>query len=155
VSVAVGFSGFRHLLLIATATLATELAVFVLLVVGYFYKRKLEFRRHGQVMALAVVVHLASIFAIMIPSFVLAVLPEYILPQPLLLVSIVGLLHGVLGAVAIALGLYLVAAWGLRKDVQGCFKRKKIMQTTITIWFASLILGIILFGLFYGPMLFG
>ena len=41
-------------------------------------------------MAVALVLHLAMVFAIMIPSFVFAVVPDYIIPTPLELISIVG-----------------------------------------------------------------
>ena len=136
--------------MIATASLALQIVVFVLLVVGFYYKRRQKFRRHGTVMASAVGLHLITILAVMIPSFVLAIVPEYIVPEPLMLVSLAGLFHGVFGLVAIGLGIYLVAAWGFRRDVQGCFKRKRIMDLTITLWFVALILGFVIYGLFYG-----
>jgi hypothetical protein len=141
--------------LIATATLALEIAVFVLLVVGFYYKSKQKFRRHGTVMASAVALHLITILAVMIPSFVIAVVPQYIIPDPLRLVSLAGLVHGVLGLAAIGLGVYLLAAWGFRKNVQGCFARKKVMALTLTLWLVALLFGFLLYGLFYGMLLAG
>lgn len=141
--------------LIATASLALQIVVFVLLVVGFYYKRRQKFRLHGTVMASAVGLHLIMIFAVMIPSFVLAIVPEYIIPEPLMLVSLAGLIHGVLGLAAEGLGVYLVAAWGFKKNVQGCFARKKIMLTAITLWLVALLLGFLLYGLFYGMLLVG
>jgi uncharacterized membrane protein YozB (DUF420 family) len=141
--------------LIATLTLTLEIAVFVLLIVGFYYKRKLKFRLHGTVMASAVALHLITILGVMIPSFVLAVVPDYIIPEPLLLVSLVGLIHGIFGIIAISLGVYLVAAWGFKRNVQGCFPRKKIMLTAITLWLVALLLGFLLYGLFYGMLLIG
>ncbi|HSV50230.1 MAG TPA: hypothetical protein VLH35_07925 [Candidatus Acidoferrales bacterium] len=141
--------------LIGTASLIIQIVVLILLFLGYSYKRKLKFRQHGLAMATAVVLHLVTILAIMIPSFALAVLPQYIVPQPLMLVSLVGLIHGITGIVAIVLGLYLVAAWGFRVDFTDCFRRKKIMPITLTVWLVALILGIILYAIFYGPLLFG
>jgi len=149
------FLAFDLYVLIATATLVLEIAVFVLLIVGFIYKRKLKFRLHGTVMASAVALHLITILVVMIPSFVLAVVPDYIVPEPLLLVSLVGLIHGVFGVIAISLGVYLVAAWGFRRNVQGCFTRKKIMLTAITLWLVALLLGFLLYGLFYGMLMAG
>lgn len=141
--------------LIGTATLIIEITVLFLLLLGYSFKRKFKYRSHGFTMTGAVILHLISILSIMIPSFVLAVVPDFIIPQPLLLVSLVGLIHGVAGLVAIALGLYLVVAWRFRVDVSGCFGRKKIMPIALSVWVLALILGIVLYAIFYGPMLFG
>jgi uncharacterized membrane protein YozB (DUF420 family) len=141
--------------LIATVSLALQIVVFVLLVVGFYYKRRQKFRLHGTVMASAVALHLITVLAVMIPSFVLAIVPEYIVPEPLMLVSLAGLMHGVLGLITVGLGIYLVVAWGFRRNVQGCFARKRIMDLTITLWFVALILGFVIYGLFYGPLLTG
>lgn len=141
--------------LIATASLIIQIVVLILLVVGYTYKRKTKFYSHGIIMAASVVLHLITIFAVMMPSFVLGVIPYYVISEPLMLTSLTGIIHGVLGIAAIALGIYLVAAWAFRKNVQGCFKRKIIMRTTIILWFASLILGFLLYLIFYGSALMG
>jgi uncharacterized membrane protein YozB (DUF420 family) len=141
--------------LIGNASLIIQIVVLLLLFLGISYKRKLNFRMHGLVMATAVALHLVTIIVIMIPSFALAILPEYIVLQPLLLVSLVGLIHGVTGIAALVLGLYLVAAWGFRVDVKGCFKRKQAMRLTFMVWLVALIFGIWLYAIFYGPLLFG
>jgi uncharacterized membrane protein YozB (DUF420 family) len=141
--------------LIATASLALQVAVFILLVVGYVYMRRQRFRLHGTLMALAVGVHLLAVFAVMIPSFVLAVVPSYIVPEPLLLTSVAGLIHAVLGVAAISLGVYLVAAWRVSGSLQGCFTRKKMMLLTLAVWLVALLLGFLLYGLFYGMLIAG
>jgi uncharacterized membrane protein YozB (DUF420 family) len=141
--------------LIATASLALQVAVFILLAVGYVYMRRQRFRLHGTLMALAVGVHLLAIFAVMIPSFVLAVVPSYIVPEPLLLTSVAGLIHAVLGVAAISLGVYLVAAWRVSGGLQGCFTRKKMMLLTLAVWLVALLLGFLLYGLFYGMLIAG
>jgi uncharacterized membrane protein YozB (DUF420 family) len=141
--------------LIGTASLIIQIVVFFLLLLGYQSKRKQKFRKHGIVMAIALLLHLVTILAIMIPSFALAVLPEFIIPYPTMVISLVGLIHGVTGIIAVILGGYLVAAWRFKTDASGCFKRKQTMRITITVWFLSLILGIVLYALFYGPLLMG
>lgn len=139
--------------LIGLSSFIVQLAIFVLLIVGYDLKRKLKFRLHGAVMASATLLHIALILGIMIPSLVYAVIPEYIVPSPLKLVSIVGLIHAVTGSAAIALGVWLVSAWRFSKSFQGCFNRKKWMLVTLTIWLVALVFGVILFAIFYGPAL--
>ncbi|MCL5949735.1 MAG: hypothetical protein M1490_04585 [Candidatus Bathyarchaeota archaeon] len=139
--------------LTATASLIIQVIVLFLLLYGYSLKRKLKFRQHGRTMAVALVLHLIMIFAIMIPSFAYAVVPSYIIPFPLELISIIGLLHGIAGIAVIILGGWLVAAWHFSKEFMGCFKRKSIMRVTITAWIAALILGIVLYILFYGAVL--
>lgn len=141
--------------MVAAASLIIQIVVLLLLVVGYFYKRNLRFYLHGAVLAVAVALHLITVFAVMVPSFVLGVIPYYVISQPLTMISLAGVIHGVLGVIAIMLGVYLVAAWAFRRNVKGCFKRKNVMRFTIVAWFASLILGFLLYAIFYGATLFG
>ncbi len=139
--------------LIATASLIIQVIVLFLLLYGYSLKKKLKFRQHGMTMAVALVLHLIMIFVIMIPSFVISIVPSYIIPFPLELISIIGLLHGIAGISVMLLGGWLVAAWHFSKEFTGCFKRKSIMRITITAWISALILGIVLYFLFYGAIL--
>ena len=139
--------------LIATTSLTIQFIVLFLLVYGYLLKRRLKFRQHGITMAVAVVLHLAMVFVIMIPSFVFAVFPEYIVRSPLELTSIIGLVHEVAGALAISLGVWLVASWRFRRDFKGCFNKKKIMLGTMIIWVAALLFGIALYTIFYWAIL--
>jgi len=139
---------------LALASLIIQIVVLFLLVYGYTLKRKLKFRSHGIVMASAVILHLTSILAIMIMSFAL-LLSEFIIPAPFDAISMMGLIHGVAGSIAFALGVVLVAAWHFSSDVKGCFKRKNIMRVTITLWVLALVLGIALFAIFYGPLILG
>jgi hypothetical protein len=138
-----------------TASLTFQIIVLFLLVYGYWLKRKLKFRQHGITMAAAVVLHLAMVFYIMIPSFVLAVVPDYFVPNPLSLVSVVGVIHGITGAIALSLGVWFVASWHFRMNLQGCFNKKKIMLKTMVVWIISLAFGIILYAVFIGPLLAG
>jgi hypothetical protein len=105
-------------------------------------------------MALAVILHLTTILAIMIMSFGF-LLSDLIIPAPFDAISMIGLIHGVAGSIAFALGVVLVGAWHFSSDVKGCFKRKNIMRITITLWLLALVLGIALFAIFYGPLILG
>jgi hypothetical protein len=57
-------------LLVATVSLAFQLGVLALLLVGFGFKQRLRFRLHGIFMLTAVTLHLIIIGAIMVPSFV-------------------------------------------------------------------------------------
>jgi hypothetical protein len=77
-------------------------------------------------MTIAVILHLTTIFAIMIPSFVLAVIPQYIVPKVAGEVSVVTLIHVPLGTTAVLLGLWFIVSWRFQ-GLKGCFNRKKLM----------------------------
>ncbi len=146
---------FNIIFAIVTTSLVIQLVVLSLLMYGYLLKRRLKFRAHGVIMAWAVFVHLAAVFAIMVPSFVYAVLPFYIVAHPLELTSIVSLIHEVTGALALALGVWFVASWRFHKDLKGCFNKKKFMLGTIIIWIAALLFGIIQYTIFNWNILMG
>lgn len=129
--------------LIASSSLIVELVVLGLLIFGYNTKRLKNYRRHGIIMTTALILHLVTIFGWMIWSFI-SFFSGTAIPftDPIILTALV---HAPLGAIAAALGIYLVAAWHLQTDIQGCFRRKRIMLTTITIWSTAIALGIILY----------
>jgi hypothetical protein len=139
--------------IIGSTSCALQILVLFLLFYGLILKRKMKFKGHGIIMSVATFVHLFLVLGIMMPSFALAVVPHYIIASPFEFVSIVGLIHGVLGILAVVFGVRLVFAWQLSKDVSGCFERKKVMKHTLVLWITTLVLGLALFWIFYGPML--
>ncbi len=138
--------------LIATASLSIQIVVLFLLLYGYLLKRQLRFRQHGIAMFAAVVLHSAMVFAIMIPSFVLAIFPDFIVPNVYGITSVVTLVMVVAGALAVLLGVWLVASWRFH-DVKGCFNKKRIMLTTMALWLVSLSFGIALYTILYWVVL--
>jgi hypothetical protein len=138
--------------LIATTSLTIEIIVLFLLLYGYMLKRQLKFRRHGITMTVAVVLHLIMIFAIMIPSFVLAVFPDFIVPNVSGMISVVSAIHVVAGALAVSRGIWLVASWRFQ-DLKGCFTKKRFMLLTMIVWLVSLFFGIVLYTIFYWTIL--
>jgi uncharacterized membrane protein YozB (DUF420 family) len=142
------------IVIISTATLIIQLIVLFLLAYGYSLKRNLQFRRHGKTMAAAVIIHALSIFLVMIPSLIIITAPGHVLPEPRDLVYVASIVHGIAGAIAFGLGVYLVAAWRFSKDVKACSLRKKLMRPTLAAWITALVLGIVLYVVFYGAALF-
>jgi len=138
--------------LLPTISLVIQIIVLMLLFYGYLLNRRLMFKQHGKVMAWAVALHLTTIFAFMAPSFVLAVIQEYIIPHFFGIISVLSLIHVPLGIIAASFGVWFVVAWR-RQGLKGCFNRKRKMLLTMTIWLISISLGLILFALFYWNLL--
>ncbi len=104
-------------------------------------------------MAWAVVLHLIAIFAIMIPSLVLAVIPEFIIRNTYGIVSTITLIHVPFGIAAVSFGVWFVIAWRYQ-GLRGCFNRKKLMLGTMISWLVSLFFGIALYLVFFWSLLF-
>jgi uncharacterized membrane protein YozB (DUF420 family) len=134
--------------LVATVSLTVQIIVLFLVLYGYMLNRQRKFRQHGITMAAAVVLHLAMIFAIMIPSFVLGIVPGSIVPNISGMISVVSLIHVIVGALTILLGVWLVASWRFR-GLKNCFTKKRMMLGTMIIWLVTLFFGILLYAAFY------
>ena len=115
---------------IPTIALIVQISVLALLIYGYSLYRRLIFQRHGEIMAWAVVLHLIVIFAIMIPSLVLAVIPQFIIRHAYGVISIISLIHVPFGITAVLFGAWFVIAWRYQ-GLKGCFNRKKFMIATM------------------------
>jgi uncharacterized membrane protein YozB (DUF420 family) len=62
--------------------------------------------------------------------------------DPLVIATLVHVSAGLLAAV---LGIWLVGSWHLQKDLQPCFRRKRFMDVTFTLWSTAIVLGIVLY----------
>jgi hypothetical protein len=141
------------IVMIATASLGTQCVVLGLLALGFGYKRRLQYRKHGSIMSLAVAIHAFSIFLVMVPSFNVIINPAYVLPEPSRLIYVAGIVHAITGVAAFLLGLWLVVAWHFGSNIKGCIGRKRFMLATFTLWVTAIILGAFLFAVFYAPLL--
>jgi uncharacterized membrane protein YozB (DUF420 family) len=141
------------LTLVATISLSVQIVVLILLALGYSLKGKKMYRQHGMVMLTAVVLHIITILVVMVPSFA----SFFSAPGSIVfdLIVIVSLVHAALGVIAVILGIWLVASWRLRKDMQMCFAKKKIMLGTLTLWVTAILLGIFMYISFYATRLLG
>jgi len=88
----------------------------------------------------------------MIPAFVLAIFPQFIVPNVYGITSVITLVMVVAGALVVSLGVWLVTSWRFQ-DVKGCFKKKRIMLTTMTMWLVSVSFGIALYTILYWAVL--
>jgi uncharacterized membrane protein YozB (DUF420 family) len=121
-----------------------QIAVLVLLIGGIWLKRTKKFRQHGIAMLTAVVLHMITILAWMIPSFSSLFSPSASINlADMFTVAI--MVHAFTGIAAAILGIWIVASWRLKTDMKTCFAKKGAMRITITLWLVALVIGIILY----------
>ena len=120
---------------------ALQVIIFALLVVGIGVKWKKKFQLHGILMLIAVIFNLISFFLVMFPSLIRM---EIIALQPFQTISVMAIIHSSVGLVAIVLGLWLVGSWHLQSP-RTCFKNKKLMRLTSTLWMIVLLGGFVLY----------
>ena len=139
----------------ATISLVVQVVILILLLGSYWLERMKKFRQHGIAMLVAVILHIIVILWVMLPSFLLGVIP-LILENSSALVTMVAPLHGIMGIIAAVLGVWIVATWRLRASLQYCGRgkyKKKLMLFTLIIWLIALFLGILLYLHFYTAIL--
>lgn len=123
-----------------------EIALIAVVLVGFSIARNRRYFRHGQIMAVALVLHLGTILLIMIPSMV----TNY----ALLLTSGVGsieiIAHAALGSITAVLAVILVLTWVTKPLSElACRRRKQLMKPTLILWLLSLALGIAFYLAYY------
>jgi hypothetical protein len=99
-------------------------------------------------MGVAVILHVLSFVLVMGPAFINYF--EFFSTQTGTMAVQTVWIHGIPGAIAILLGIFLVAKWAVKtSNVKDCFKRKRIMDVTLLLWMFSLVFGILTYALFY------
>jgi len=144
----------NYYLLVATVSLAFELVVLALIMVGFALKRHMSFRKHGFTMLAALVVHLVNIGAVMAPSLIVS-LVSIILRKPTSLIGLFSPFHVAVGTATVILGIWIVGTWRLRQSTKFCAPKKKLMRATFILWLISLSSGIIFYFILYWSSLFG
>ena len=123
----------------AFANLVIQIAVLLLIGLSLLLKKKKMFVWHGNVMLVAVLINGVLLLSHMGPSLIYLLREEI----PVLdSVAFVGLFHGIVGAVAEFLGIWLVGTWAyVQSETKYCIKRKKLMRTILAFWIIALVLG--------------
>ena len=127
----------------STISLGIQIVVLALLIGAIFLKSKNKYRQHGIVMFSAVVLHIVSILAVMAPSFRAYVGPGVINFSDIW--AIVTFVHVSTGLIAVLVGIWLVGSWHLKTDIKQCFRKKRFMDATLSLWLLSILLGIMLY----------
>jgi len=134
--------------LIVDLTLLIQIIAFILLTGALYYKAKKNFKLHGSLMGVALMLHFINFLFAMLPSFIGGF--SYLTGE----INNIGVqtlwVHAVTGALSLILGFFLLIAW-LPKytDLSGCFKRKRLMDATTLLWSVSLVFGILTYIIFY------
>ena len=137
-----------HAYLGADINLIFQLATFILIIISVVFKTKKKFKTHGQLMGVAIVMHIISFIAIMGPVFFIdfegfVSLVSYPKIQTMWI-------HAIPGLISMILGTLIVLLWALNpNNLAACRKRKRIMDITIILWLTSLIFGLTTYTLFY------
>jgi uncharacterized membrane protein YozB (DUF420 family) len=139
----------------ANWVLVLEIAMGVSLFVGTWLARKRRFRQHAWCQSTIVLLNLAIIAVMMIPSFYAHVLPR--IPGKLgKAYYALGTMHGALGTVTEIAGLYILLSAGtsLLPEALRITKYKVWMRSVLTLWWVVLLLGIATYTRWYVPHLF-
>jgi uncharacterized membrane protein YozB (DUF420 family) len=128
----------------STVSLFIQIVVLALLIGAVILKRQKKFRQHGIVMLSAVVLHIISILAVMIPSFAVFLGGSGLVDYADVYV-VLTLIHVAAGVIAALLGVCLVSSWHLQANLQTCFKKKRLMDVTLVLWSLAIIIGIVLY----------
>ena len=127
--------------------LILQIVIIIILFTGAYYaKRKMQYRVHGKIMGLAIILNALSILLVMAPrlfssfSFLASTMAQ---PR-----SDITILHPIFGIIGEILGIALVAT------LRPCGSRmgthvKYLMRTTFAVWALTFLLGLIVYVSFY------
>ena len=125
----------------ALANLVIEIVVLLLIALSLYLKKKKKFAWHGNVMLVAVLITGVLVVSHMGPSLIYLLREEIPVLDP---IALVGLSHGIIGAIAEFLGIWLVGTWAyVQSDIKYCTQRKKLMRIILTFWVVALSAGIL------------
>ena len=132
-------------LAMALVNLVSQIAIVGILWLGLRVRKKGKIKLHGQLMLVALSVMIFQIGFHMGPSIIGDVGVE-IEQNPVGTVSIMGIVHSVLGSLAVLPALYIVGGWVIGWTFRPfCYGKQKIMKATAYLWVLALIVGLILF----------
>lgn len=141
--------------LAADLVLVMEIAMGVALLAGAGLARKGRFRQHAWCQSTVVLLNLAAVVVMMIPSFRVHVLPR--IPAKLGR-AYYGLAttHAAIGTVTELAGLYILLSAGtsVLPEKFRITKYKAWMRTVLVLWWVALMLGLLTYARWYVPHLF-
>jgi uncharacterized membrane protein YozB (DUF420 family) len=139
----------------ANVVLALEIGMGLALLVGAWLARKRRFRQHAWCQSTVVLLNLAVIVVMMIPSFRVHVLPK--IPARLgRAYYTLATAHAALGTVTELAGLYILLSAGtiVLPEKLRITKYKAWMRTVLVLWWVVLLLGFATYARWYVPHFF-
>jgi uncharacterized membrane protein YozB (DUF420 family) len=139
----------------ANLTLLLEIAMGVGLLIGAFLARRRRFRQHAWCQSVIVLLNLAVIVLVMIPSFRLQVIPKVPLKLGKAYYAL-ATVHATLGTITEIAGLYVLLAAGtsILPERFRITKYKRWMRAVLMLWWVVLLLGFATYARWYFPHLF-
>jgi uncharacterized protein (TIGR03382 family) len=139
----------------ANLILRLEIAMGVGLLIGALLVRRRRFREHAWCQSVIVLLNLAVIVLVMIPSFRAHVSPKIPLKlgKPYYALATT---HAALGTITEIAGLYILLAAGTRvlPETFRITKYKLWMRSVLVLWWVVLLLGLATYARWYVPRLF-
>jgi uncharacterized membrane protein YozB (DUF420 family) len=135
--------------------LVLEIAMGIGLLIGARLARKKRFRQHAWCQSVIVLLNLAVVVVMMIPSFGVHVLPR--VPAKLgKAYYALATMHGAFGTVTELAGLYILLSAGttVLPEKLRITKYKVWMRTVLVLWWVVLLLGMATYTRWYVPHLF-
>jgi uncharacterized membrane protein YozB (DUF420 family) len=139
----------------ANVVVVLEIGMGLSLLVGGWLARKRRFRQHAWCQSTVVLLNLAVIVVMMIPSFRIHVLPR--IPARLgKTYYTLATAHAALGTVTELAGLYILLSAGtsVLPEKLRITKYKAWMRTVLVLWWVVLLLGFATYGRWYVPHFF-
>ena len=126
--------------------LLLQIAAFAILLLS-LYGRKRKAKRHTGIMIVATLLEFGTFLVIMGPVFLKNA--KYFFGT-LNAVAASFLFHAFFGAITLTLSFGLIILWAIRGgNIGSCYKRKRLMDATVSTWTASLVFGVIGYTLAY------
>jgi uncharacterized membrane protein YozB (DUF420 family) len=133
----------------ADVSLILQIVVLVFISLAMRVKIKRNYKAHGWLMTVAVVLHTITILAVMLPSLrSMGGIFENVYDR----FAMVTIIHSIAGSIAEILGVFLVGAWAFSRNINDCFKKKQVMRVTVVLWLLGLVLGIYVYVMLYVPI---
>jgi uncharacterized membrane protein YozB (DUF420 family) len=139
----------------ANVVLALEIVMGIGLLLGAWLARKRRFRQHSWCQSTIVLLNLAVVAVMMIPSFRVHVLPR--IPTKLgKAYYALATMHGALGTITELAGLYILMSAGtsVLPEKLRITKYKVWMRSVLALWWVVLLLGMATYTRWYVPHLF-
>lgn len=131
----------------ATVSLIIQTIAYGILIVGFIFAKKKDFKIHKKTMSVATLLNFASLFVVMLSSFYSIVSGVALTISSF---SFVIIFHHSVGLITLVLA-SLVILRGCRSIVKNT---RFLMITIFTLWSISYFLGIYIYSMFYLPLVF-
>ena len=132
----------------ATVSMIIQTIAYVILIAGFIFAKKKDFKIHKKTMIIATLLNFVSLFIVMLPSFYAVI--SGISFAAISSSSFIIILHHSVGLITLVLA-SLVILRGCRSIVKNT---RLLMITIFTLWSISYFLGIYIYSMFYLPLVF-